>query len=235
MAHLGRYAYESMLTIVILFAQYTFTVTDTGDMLIMTSKERVQKALHREPVDRVPVFMWFQPSTAQRLAHTLDIPPARLAEALGDDVRQTWVSNNYAMEGIVHEQEGEAHTDDWGITWRKEGEFNQIVNSPLATADREACLAYEHPWNRVDALLALMAPVVAQSERYYIGCDVSPCVFEMYARIRGLEAAALDLAMCRLRCGVVGKGILPVSARLALAGRRRGGTAGVDDESGYVA
>jgi uroporphyrinogen decarboxylase len=161
----------------------------------MTSKERVQKALRREPVDRVPVFMWFQPSTAQRLAHTLGIPAARLVEALGDDVRQTWVSNNYAMEGIVHEQEGDSHTDDWGITWRKEGEFNQIVNSPLVTADREVCLAYEQPWGRVDALLALMEPVVAQSNQYYIGCDVSPCVFEMYARIRGLETAALDLAM----------------------------------------
>jgi hypothetical protein len=28
MAHLGRYAYESMLTTAILFAQYTFMVTD---------------------------------------------------------------------------------------------------------------------------------------------------------------------------------------------------------------
>lgn len=161
----------------------------------MTSKERVQKALRRETVDRVPVFMWFQPSTAQRLAHALDIPTAQLAEVLGDDVRQTWVSNNYAMEGIVHEHDGESHTDDWGITWKKEGEFNQIVNSPLANAGRTACLAYEHPWQQVDTLLALMEPVIAQSNRYYIGCDVSPCVFEMYARIRGLEAAALDLAM----------------------------------------
>lgn len=161
----------------------------------MTSKERVQKALRRKPTDRVPVFMWFQPSTAQRLAHTLDIPAARLAEVLGDDVRQTWVSNNYAMEGIVHEHEGESHTDDWGITWKKEGEFNQIVNSPLENADRETCLAYEQPWEQEGTLLALMAPVVAQYEKYYIGCDVSPCVFEMYARIRGLEAAALDLVM----------------------------------------
>ena len=161
----------------------------------MTSKERVQKALRREPTDRVPVFMWFQPSTAQRLARTLDIPSSRLAEVLGDDVRQTWVSNNYAMEGIVHEHEGESHIDDWGITWKKEGEFNQIVNSPLANADRETCLAYKQPWEQEDTLLALMAPVVAQHEKYYIGCDVSPCVFEMYARIRGLEAAALDLAM----------------------------------------
>ncbi|HOH30413.1 MAG TPA: uroporphyrinogen decarboxylase family protein, partial [Candidatus Hydrogenedentes bacterium] len=41
----------------------------------------------------------------------------------------------------------------------------------------------------------LMEPVVAPAADYYIGCDVSPCVFEMYARIRGLENASLDLAL----------------------------------------
>ena len=38
-----------------------------------------------------------------------------MAEAMGDDVRQTWVNNNYAMEGIVHENEGESHVDLWGV------------------------------------------------------------------------------------------------------------------------
>jgi len=26
---------------------------------------------------------------------------------------KTWVNNNYAMEGIVHEREGEWHVDFW--------------------------------------------------------------------------------------------------------------------------
>lgn len=160
----------------------------------MNSKKRVQKALNREPVDRVPIFMWFHPSTARRLTEILDIPVSRLSEALGDDIRQTWVNNNYAMEGIVHEHEGEYHTDLWGITWRREGEFNQIISSPLANADRDACLDYEFPWQHVESLLNLMEPVIARAVDYYIGCDVSPCIFEMYARIRGLEFAALDLA-----------------------------------------
>ena len=40
---------------------------------------------------------------------------------MGNDVRQVWVGNNYAMEGIVHEKDGETHTDAWGITWVREG------------------------------------------------------------------------------------------------------------------
>ena len=108
----------------------------------MTSNERVHAALRREPVDRVPVFMWFHPSTARRLGQILEIPPGRVAEAMGDDVRMTWVNNNYAMEGIVHEHDGEWHVDEWGIKWEKQGAFNQVVEFPLAgaTADEiRAC------------------------------------------------------------------------------------------------
>ncbi|HOV65070.1 MAG TPA: hypothetical protein PLG43_14450 [Spirochaetia bacterium] len=79
----------------------------------MTSRERVQKALNREPQDRVPVFMWFHPETVSILAHELDIPSSSLDFVMGNDVRQTWVSNNQAMEGIVHTQDGEFHTDVW--------------------------------------------------------------------------------------------------------------------------
>jgi len=34
----------------------------------VTSKQRVQAALQRQPVDRIPVFMWFHPDTTRRLA-----------------------------------------------------------------------------------------------------------------------------------------------------------------------
>ena len=161
----------------------------------MTSKERVRNALLRQPVDRVPVWMWFHPSTAKRLALRLEIPASKVALALGDDVRQTWVNHNYAMEGIVHEYEGEMHTDFWGVTWRKEGEFNQALNAPLDGLDRAACLAYRFPYEHVETLLNQMTPVVADADQYFIGCDVSPCVYEMYGRLRGMETATLDLAL----------------------------------------
>lgn len=160
----------------------------------MTSKQRVHAALRREPVDRVPVFMWFHPETARRLGGLLEIPAAEVGAAMGDDVRMTWVNNNYAMEGIVHEREGETHTDFWGITWRKEGAFNQPAGFPLSGATREEVLAYRFPEDRIDFLLGLMKPVLAAADRFFIGCDVSPCAFEMYWRLRGLEDAMVDIA-----------------------------------------
>lgn len=161
----------------------------------MKSKERVHAALRRKPVDRVPISMWLHPETAQRLGGLLDIPSFFVSEALGDDVRQTWVNNNYAMEGIVHEREGEGHTDFWGIGWTRLGAFNQVTRFPLVDASPEQVLEYRFPVDRLEELLERMAPVLLAEEDCFIGCDVSPCVFEMYWRLRGMEQALLDVRM----------------------------------------
>jgi uroporphyrinogen decarboxylase len=160
----------------------------------VNSRERVANALAKRPVDRVPVFMWFHPSTAVRLAHVLEIPTAFVGEAMGNDIQQTWVNNNFAMEGIVHEIDGQSHLDWWGITWTKQYGFNQISHFPLAGADRDVVLQYAFPRDRKEALLALMDTVVLSRGNSYLGCDISPCAFEMYWRLRGMEDAMLDIA-----------------------------------------
>jgi uroporphyrinogen decarboxylase len=160
----------------------------------MTSKERVHAALNREPADRVPIFMWFHPDTTRRLSSLLEIPSAFVAEAMGNDIRQTWVNNNYAMEGIVHENEGEGHTDFWGIRWKQVGRFNQIAEFPLETAARDQILSYHFPSDRLEELLDQMTPVLNDTANWFIGCDVSPCVFEMYFRLRGMGNAMTDMA-----------------------------------------
>ena len=160
----------------------------------MTSRERVIAALKKQPVDRVPVFMWFHPDTARRLAGALEVPPEHFGEAMGNDICQTWVNNNYAMEGIVHERDGEGHVDGWGIRWVKRYGFNQIAGFPLAGAPGADVLAYEFPGERQrEDLLARMEPAAAKHPGHFVGCDVSPCVFEMYWRLRGMEDAMLDM------------------------------------------
>src|SRR5512140_38048 len=165
--------------------------------MTMTSKERVHAALERKPTDRVPIYMWFHPGTAAHLARLLEIPAAHVGEAMGNDVRQTWVNNNYAMEGVTHEREGERHTDFWGITWEKVGHFNQIAHFPLAEASAEEMLKYSFPYDKVDALLGQMSPLLGASRDFFVGCDVSPCVFEMYWRLRGMDNVLLEMATDR--------------------------------------
>lgn len=122
-------------------------------------------------------------------------------EVMGNDVKQTWIGNNYGMEGVVLEQEGQSHVDAWGIEWRKEGEFNQITRCPLAEAAEDELLAYRFPEEHVDELVRRMETVCRDRETYYIGCDVSPCVFEMYWRLRGMEQAMLEMAMNPMLAG----------------------------------
>jgi len=69
----------------------------------MTSRERVHTALQRQPVDRMPVSMWFHPSTAKRPARLLGISTARVPEAMGNDVCQAWANNT--LKGSINSNE----------------------------------------------------------------------------------------------------------------------------------
>lgn len=158
----------------------------------MNSKQRVAAALKREPVDRVPVFMWFHPDTAVRLGKLLEIPPGLVGDAMGNDVHQTWVNNNFAMEGITHEHDGESHVDHWGITWVRGYGFNQIGRYPLAEATREEVLAYNFPTGHIPEYVDRMSAFMDSRAEYFLGCDISPCAFEMYWRLRGMQSALID-------------------------------------------
>jgi uroporphyrinogen decarboxylase len=114
---------------------------------------------------------------------------------MGNDVRQTWVNNNFAMEGIVHQCEGDEHTDFWGIRWKMVDAFNQIATFPLEHATREEILAYRFPVDRQEELLNKMSPLVQDADEWFVGCDVSPCVFEMYFRLRGMDSVLVDMAV----------------------------------------
>jgi uroporphyrinogen decarboxylase len=139
--------------------------------------------------------MWYHPQTRRRLGKLLDIPPEYVPQAMGDDVRQAWVSNNHPMEGIVHERDGQSHVDDWGVEWTRIDGFNQISRYPLAHADDQQVLQYRFPYDRVDPLVDLMKPVMRFKDNYFIGCDVSPCVFEMWWRLRGMEKTLMEMVL----------------------------------------
>ena len=161
----------------------------------MISKDRVHLALQKKPTDRVPIFMWYHPQTTKRLGQLLEIPAGYVPLAMGDDIRQTWVSNNYPMEGIVHEHDGESHVDEWGIEWTRSNGFNQISQHPLVNVGEQQLLQYKFPFDRIDQLIDLMKPVMKFKDDYFVGCDVSPCVFEMYWRLRGMEKTLLEIIL----------------------------------------
>jgi uroporphyrinogen decarboxylase len=158
----------------------------------MNSKERVHAALQRKPVDRIPIFMWYHPGTFQKLIQALEIKPDSFDLVMCNDVKQKWVGNNYAMEGITHETDGEGHTDQWGIEWVRQEGFNQIRKSPLENASEQEIFDYRFPAEHIDQLLKSMNAIIPFSKEYFIGCDISPCLLEVLFRIRGMENSFLD-------------------------------------------
>jgi len=160
----------------------------------MNSKERVYAALKREPVDRIPIFMWFHPYTVTFLSEYLEIPENHIDDVMFNDIKQVWVGNNYAMEGVFLE-EGETNLDFWDIEWVKKGAFNQIIKHPLIYADEDKISAYEFPHNKVNELTDNLCVLESKSSEYFIGCDISPCLFEMYNRLRGMENALMDIVL----------------------------------------
>ena len=162
-----------------------------------TPHERQTTRLRRlaTPAGRPHPYLHVVPARhAPPLAETFEVPPECVDAVLGNDVRMTWVNNDYCMEGIVHEHDGQSHVDPWGITWVKQGPFNQIAHFPLAGASAEELLAYRFPRDHQEELLSSMQPLVAAADEYFLGCDVSPNVFEMYWRLRGLDQAMIDMA-----------------------------------------
>lgn len=161
----------------------------------MTSKERVKAAIERRPVDRLPIFMWFHPETTAILAQTLEISASEVGVAMGNDVCQRWVGNNFAMEGIVHEHEGDTHTDYWGIEWGRYGGFNQITHYQLEGKGEKEFAAHQFPYEHIDDLLRNLDELAPLRGEYFIGCDVSPCIFEFLCRLFGMNDAMLQMAL----------------------------------------
>jgi uroporphyrinogen decarboxylase len=69
----------------------------------------------------------------------------------------------------------------------------------LANCTPDEVLAFQFPYEDFDRRLVLnrlflaMDRLCAEKSSYFLGCDVSPCVFEMYWRLRGMEQALLDM------------------------------------------
>ena len=56
-------------------------------------------------------------------------------------------------------------------------------------------MQYQFPSDRIDPLVDLMKPVMKLAGDYFVGCDVSPCVFEMYWRLRGMEKTLMEMVL----------------------------------------
>ncbi len=152
----------------------------------MTSKERVYKAIRHEEPDRIPLYVWYHPTVADILAEKEGCSGWDLEIKLGNDILQTWVSINRSQVKV--EKDGVVFTDEFGIKWRHEGQYNMIIYSPLADVSPENYGDYIFPDPDDPERYEIFKSLINDyGDEYFIGSDVSGSIFEPLAHICGME------------------------------------------------
>jgi uroporphyrinogen decarboxylase len=133
----------------------------------MTSRERVVKALNHEEPDRVPVDFGgllasinlytyedlldvvgiddgIEDAIVSREWSNVPKPSEKLLERWGVDFRRVWLGGPDNFEPLVDEEE-QTVVDEWGLTWKRIGKYNEFVNPPLEGATVQDVLNYTFP------------------------------------------------------------------------------------------
>ena len=133
----------------------------------MTPRERVVAALNHEEPDRVPIDLGgilasintytYEPLLADVGIHdgksdaviseewsTVPKPSEKLLEKWNVDFRRVWLGSPDNYEPIVDKEE-QTTIDEWGLTWKRFGRYNEFINPPLEGADISDVLAYDFP------------------------------------------------------------------------------------------
>lgn len=158
----------------------------------MTSKQRVYNALGRKETDRVPMWVWYHPAVYDLLRERFGWDNDTADSTLGNDIKSVHISINREMFRSL--APGEEYVDEWGVTWIREGWYNQVCRSPLADEDVSALKDYEFPDpDGEERYLPLSRLCARFGEDYFVGADVSGAIFEPCYHIRSMESLLVDM------------------------------------------
>ena len=160
----------------------------------MNSKERVYGAIRRTGIDRTPRYLWFHPSFLDEFGRQRGTTAFATEAAIGNDILQPWVSINQSMARAA--AEGESFTDDFGISWKRQGYYNMVTCHRLKDAELAQIESYTMPdphdperFKELDQLLGSFGG------SHFIGADVSGSVFEPAYHLRGMEDLLVDMTI----------------------------------------
>jgi len=187
----------------------------------MTSKERVIAAINGEKTDRIPIFMWYSGKTIMRLAKHLGIAEDKVECTLGNDIYQDWLSINREMNTPC--RDGETFVDEWGIAWKRDGEYNTTVKHPFAKLDAGGLKAARLPDPDDPKRYAKMKAMIAGNKgNYFIGADVSGTIFEPSYHLRGMDNVLVDMVTESEEAEILFDKLMNFSLRVALNAQAMG-------------
>ncbi|HSR11338.1 MAG TPA: hypothetical protein VLS90_07810, partial [Thermodesulfobacteriota bacterium] len=186
---------------------------------LLTRRERLIRALNHQEPDRIPIdmgsvgggitdiayarlreYLGFASEEGTAYTTTLVVSniDERVLQALDVDVRRFGLRGPKRRPGRIDNPDG-SWSDEWGISYRKAGFYNQIVGNPLKGATVGDLARY--PWPDAEDP-ALVEGLAAQARRLYEETDfgisaksVSGGIFQTCCRLRSMEQFLIDMLL----------------------------------------
>lgn len=175
--------------------------------MTLSRRERVSRAIRRQPLDFFPSQVDFTPRDIPRVAEALGVAPAELDAAVDNHLVYAYSLGNaeeYMHTPSVLRQAlalGLAKLDEpngliydtWGVGWDLHSEGVQVSHHPLA--DPDAVRKYTFPDPAAPGLMDHAREVVEQFGRdYFVVAFQHISLFERSWTLRGFENLMLDMA-----------------------------------------
>ncbi|MBE7499765.1 MAG: hypothetical protein HS113_05540 [Verrucomicrobiales bacterium] len=153
----------------------------------LSRKERVLRALRREPVDRLPVQTNFTPPMGQRLATHFGVSLAHLPARLDNHLLRLDVRHPRQLS-----PDGRVVYDWWGAGWGTETEGYWHAFAPLAQTQDLAAFAWPDPHD--PRLLEDAERVLAaDAGEHFVVPNFGFALFERAWSLRGFDQFLMDL------------------------------------------
>ena len=153
----------------------------------LTRKERMRRALRREPVDHLPFQTNFTGAMGRQLAEHFGIPEAELQDRLGNHLLRLDLSHRRQRNA-----DGSIEFDWWGAGWdtRTEGYWHSFA--PLADSLDLDGYRWPDP-DAKDLLGNARETISAQGAEYFVVPNFGMCLFERAWSLRGFDALLMDM------------------------------------------
>ena len=176
--------------------------------MTMTHKERLRRAIWREPVDRLPTQVNYTGGMAEKLAAHWGIPVAELPRRLDNHLVR--VDLDFAER---LDQQAGARFDWWGAghDTGEEGYFIKV--SPLAENPDLEAFAWPDP-DAPGLMDAARRTIAALGGEYFVVPNLGFALFERAWSLRGLERFLMDMALDPGYCGELLDRITAIQLRL---------------------
>lgn len=153
----------------------------------LTPRERVRRALAREPVDRLPTQVNVTAAMAKRLSEAWEIPQEALSDRLGNHLLRLDLSYPRSTS-----PDGRIVCDWWGVGWSTETEGYWPADSPLADSKE----LDQYPWpdpNDPHLLDDAVSKLASDGGKHFALPNFGFCLFERAWALRGFERFLIDL------------------------------------------